>query len=312
MRKSGKGRVLDDPDEWFNGKRKTTSKSAGSGGGITMPTSRKPVAPAQAAKNIINGVKSAQSAKGGAGKSGKSAKKLPQVVVKISGSSKGADKAAAHLNYTGRKGQVELEDEQGNKYLGEEQKGLIKAWQAAGFHDKEATGTKREAFHFVFSMPAGTDPKGLKDAVRNLVQEEFAGHKYFMAQHLDTDKPHCHVLVCATDDRGARLNPRKQDLHNYRVAFVNKLAEQGIEATASRNVSRFKSKGNKKQWKMHKANRDGKPYKSKPLTIQSKAKLEKMNKETMKAYEQYAKKLPTGAVKKTVKELVNTSQDKGR
>ncbi|AKG19472.1 hypothetical protein AAX09_08935 [Moraxella bovoculi] len=87
---------------------------------------------------------------------------------------------------------------------------------------------------------------------------------------------------------------------------------KGIEATASRNVSRFKSKGNKKQWKIHKSNRDGKPYKSKPPSIQSKAKLEKMNKETMKAYEQYAKKLPEGAVKKTIKELVNTSQDKGR
>ena len=309
MRKVGKGKIFDDIDEWFNGNRKTTSKSAGSGGGITMPTSRKPVAPAQAAKNIINGVKSAQSSKGTAGKSGKSAKKLPQVVVKISGSSKGADKAAAHLNYTGRKGQVELEDEQGNKYLGEEQKGLIKSWEAAGFHDKEETGTKREAFHFVFSMPAGTDPKGLKDAVRNLVQEEFAGHKYFMAQHLDTDKPHCHVLVCATDDRGARLNPRKQDLHNYRVTFVNKLAEQGIEATASRNVSRFKSKDNKRQWKMHKATRDGKPYKPK---LPSEKALEKMNKETMKAYEQYAKKLPDGNIKKAAKELISEHQDKGR
>lgn len=308
MRKSGKGRVFDDIDEWFNGKRKTTSKSAGSGGGITMPSSRKPVSPAQTTKNIINGVKSAQSPQGGGSKS----KKLPQVIVKISGSSKGADKAAAHLKYTGRKGQVELEDEQGNKYLGEEQKDLIKSWEAAGFHDKEETGTKREAFHFVFSMPAGTDPKGLKDAVRNLVQEEFAGHKYFMAQHLDTDKPHCHVLVCATDDRGARLNPRKQDLHNYRVAFVNKLAEQGIEATASRNVSRFKSKGNKKQWKIHQANRDGKHYTPKPLSEKSKAKLEKVNKETIKAYEQYAKKLPAGAVKNAVKELVNHNQDRGR
>lgn len=302
MRKSGKGRVFDDIDEWFNGNRKTTSKSAGSGGGITIPSVRKSAPTGQATKNIINGVKSAQ----------KSAKKLPQVVVKISGSSKGADKAAAHLKYTGRKGQVELEDEQGNKYLGEEQKDLIKSWEAAGFHDKEETGTKREAFHFVFSMPAGTDPKGLKDAVKNLVQEEFAGHKYFMAQHLDTDKPHCHVLVCATDDRGARLNPRKQDLHNYRVAFVNKLAEQGIEATTSRNFSRFKSKNNKKQWKLHKANRDGTPYKPKPPSNKSRVNLEKMNKETIRAYEQYTKKLADGAVKRAVTELVGNNQDKGR
>lgn len=296
MRKAGKGKIFDDIDEWFNGNRKTTSKSAGSGGGITIPSARKPVVPSQATKNIINGVKSAQSSKGVS----KAAKKLPQVVVKISGSSKGADKAAAHLSYTGRKGSVELEDEQGNKYLGDEQKGLIKSWQAAGFHDKEETGTKREAFHFVFSMPAGTDPKGLKDAVRNLVQEEFAGHKYFMAQHLDTDKPHCHVLICATDDRGARLNPRKQDLHNYRVAFVNKLAEQGIEATTSRNVSRFKQKGSKKQWKIHNAERTGKPYTPKPPSKQSQNKFKEVNENTRKGYEQAAKNLPQGEVKKAV------------
>ncbi|MFL1731773.1 MULTISPECIES: hypothetical protein [Moraxella] len=81
---------------------------------------------------------------------------------------------------------------------------------------------------------------------------------------------------------------------------------KGIEATANRNVSRFKSKGNKKQWKIHKSNRDGKPYKSKPPSIQSKAKLEKMNKETMKAYEQYAKKLPAGTVKMPLKNWLIT------
>jgi hypothetical protein len=59
-------------------------------------------------------------------------------------------------------------------------------------------------------MPSGTNPDGLKSAVRNLVNEEFSGHKYFMAQHLDTDSPHVHVLVCATDDRGQDLTHVKQ------------------------------------------------------------------------------------------------------
>lgn len=36
MRKSGKGKIFDDIDEWFNGNRKTISKSAGSGGSITI------------------------------------------------------------------------------------------------------------------------------------------------------------------------------------------------------------------------------------------------------------------------------------
>ncbi|UNU73375.1 hypothetical protein LU293_00205 [Moraxella nasovis] len=79
-------KLFDDIDEWFNGNRKTTSKSAGSGGSVTLPKIRKPTPKPQAIKNIINGAKSAK--KGVANKGGK---KLPQVVVKISGSSKGAE-----------------------------------------------------------------------------------------------------------------------------------------------------------------------------------------------------------------------------
>ena len=216
---------FDSIDEWFNGTRVKTKKSKGAGGGYTA-TSKRPVN----SSPKTNTLKAVQATN----------KKLPQVMVKISGASKGADKAQAHVNYIGRKGEIEVENQDGEKFKGEDQKELLKAWAAMGMHREDKTGTRKEAFHFVFSMPSGTNPDGLKSAVRNLVNEEFAGHKYFMAQHLDTDSPHVHVLVAATDDRGARLNPRKTDLHNYRVQFVNKLAEQGIEATASRRVHRFK------------------------------------------------------------------------
>lgn len=60
-------------------------------------------------------------------------KKLPQVVVKISGSSKGANKAQAHADYIGRNGKVEIEDQDGNKYKGKnEQKSCwVLGWQWA-------------------------------------------------------------------------------------------------------------------------------------------------------------------------------------
>lgn len=235
-------KAFDSPENWFNKSSKKTKKSSGAGGGKTSNSSRRPTPPKAKTGNVAKAVK---------------AKPPPQAMVKISGSSKGADKAQAHINYIGRKGDVEIENERGEKFKGKDQKDLIKAWQAMGMNDKHDNGKKREAFHIVFSMPKGTNEQGLKTAVKNMVDEEFAGHKYFIAQHKDTDNPHCHVLLQATDDRGARLNPRKADLHNYRVAFVEKLAEQGIEATASRAVHRFKLQQSKKQSVIHKNAREG-------------------------------------------------------
>ena len=244
-------------------------------------------------------------------------KKLPQVVVKISGSSKGANKAQAHADYIGRNGKVEIEDQDGNKYKGKnEQKELLGAWSAMGMHDKHETGSRREAFHFVFSMPNGTNPIAMKTAVKNLVKEEFDGHKFFMAQHLDTDSPHVHVLLNATNDKGERLNPRKQDLHNYRVAFVAKLKEQGIEATATRRIHQFKYKDNKRQGVIHKDERMGiKQNNKKPTASQLKT-IQATHKDIAKQYQAYVDNLPSdqAKLKAEIKKLVENRavKDRGR
>lgn len=242
-------------------------------------------------------------------------KKLPQVVVKISGSSKGANKAQAHADYIGRNGKVEIEDQDGNKYKGKnEQKELLGAWSAMGMHDKHETGSRREAFHFVFSMPKGTNPDAMKTAVRNLVKEEFDGHKFFMAQHLDTDSPHVHVLLNATNDKGERLNPRKQDLHNYRVAFVAKLKEQGIEATATRRIHQFKYKDNKRQGVIHKDERTGiKQGDKKPTASQLKT-IQATHKDIAKQYQAYVDNLPSNQaeLKTEIKKLVENRVVKNR
>ena len=294
-------KIYDDPDYWFAGTPKKTKKSASSGGMPSFSAVRPNYNAKKTALNVIKGVN----------------KKLPQVVVKISGSSKGANKAQAHADYIGRNGKVEIEDQDGNKYKGKnEQKELLGAWSAMGMHDKHETGARREAFHFVFSMPNGTNPEAMKEAVKNLVKEEFDGHKFFMAQHLDTDSPHCHVLLNATNDKGERLNPRKQDLHNYRVAFVAKLKEQGIEATATRRIHQFKYKDNKHQGVIHKDERMGIKQNNKKPTVSQLKTIQATHKDIAKQYQAYADNLPSNQakLKAEIKKLVESRavKDKGR
>lgn len=294
-------KIFDNPDYWFSGTPKKTKKSSSSAGIPSTRASRN-YSSKQTALNIVKGVNN----------------KLPQVVVKISGSSKGANKAQAHLNYIGRKGNVEVEDQNGNKYKGSEQKELLGAWKAMGMHNEHETGTRKEAFHFVFSMPKGTNPEAMKQAVKNLVAEEFNGHHYFLAQHLDTDSPHVHVLVNATNDRGERLNPRKRDLHNYRVNFVNKLAEQGIQATATRRIHQFKYVGNTRQNVLHRNYRTGMTGQgSRKPTSQQMKNIKKTHQDIAEKYKSYVSQLPAeqAELKREIQKLVKDKvkeQDKGR
>lgn len=292
-------KIYDNPDYWFSGTSSKTKKSKSSGGVATLKYYRSSFDSKKIAINIIKGVN----------------KKLPQVVVKISGSSKGANKAQSHLDYIGRNGKIEIEDQDGNKYINKaEQRLLIGAWQAQGMHDKHETGARREAFHFVFSMPKGTNAEAMKQAVRNLLQEEFDGHQYFMAQHLDTDSPHVHVLVNATNLKGERLNPRKQDLHNYRVNFVEKLREQGIEATATRRIYRFKSQDNKKQGVLHKNERTGGGQDNKKTTSSQATSIKSTHDDVAFKLKTYADSLSVeqGELKTEIKKLINgrDSRDK--
>lgn len=295
--------TFDNPDEWFNGTVKKTGKSAGAAGGFTVPSFRKVSSSNETKTKTLNAIKATNANK-------------PQVMVKITGSSKGTDKAQAHAKYIGRNGKIEIENELGEKFKGrDEQKELLKAWEALGLHTTNKTGTRKEAFHIVFSMPQGTNPDGLKTAVKNLVQDEFSGHKYFMAQHLDTDSPHVHVLLSATDDRGARLNPRKADLHNYRVQFVQKLAEQGIEATASRKIHRFNYKDNKPQGIVKRDERRGYEKGQTKPNYESKRKIDKAHNQVKEFYKEYESKLPENQteLKSEINKLIKSQEkDKGK
>ena len=163
--------------------------------------------------------------------------RAPQVMVKVTGGGRGMGVIRAHMNYIDREGDG-LIDQAGDRHQGREaRRELARQWAREGTPIPERSD-RREAFNIMWSMPAGTDSRKLLAAVQALAARRFAGHKYVMALHTHQANPHVHLLVRAESDTGVRLNPRKADLHEWRMEFAAELRERGIAAAASRQAAR--------------------------------------------------------------------------
>jgi hypothetical protein len=100
------------------------------------------------------------------------------------------------------------------------------------------TSDRKEAHHVLLQMPAGTDGQKVLPAARAFARGEFQGHRYAMVLHEHQSTPHVHLIVRTEADDGRRLNPRKADLHRWRMRFAHELRQLGVEAAASRQRTR--------------------------------------------------------------------------
>ncbi|WDU48978.1 relaxase/mobilization nuclease domain-containing protein [Taylorella equigenitalis] len=194
--------------------------------------------------------KKTYSPKRGTFKSGKSAvknlvyasKKSPEVTVKVTrpkgNSAKTIKGVKNHLDYISRNGKLELEDKNGNKHLGKGvTKAITKNWNEIGLIKDEAN--RKQHLSIVLSMPKGTDKEALYKASTNFAKDLFSdNHEYVLALHTDTETPHVHLAVTMMGHNGTRLNPRKNDLFEWRVLFAEKLRNEGIECCATKRVHR--------------------------------------------------------------------------
>ena len=95
----------------------------------------------------------------------------------------------------------------------------------------------------VFSMPAGTPPKKVLEAVRNFAREEFAlKHRYAMVLHTDEPHPHVHMIIKAVSEQGERLHIRKATLREWRREFARHLRALGVAANATERAVRGNSR----------------------------------------------------------------------
>jgi hypothetical protein len=187
---------------------------------------------------------------------GRTVRRTPEVMVKVlSKDSNNVRSVARHLNYIGRRGDLELETDDGDYIQGKDAgQRLVEDWDLdldQDRRDSKLMGITRRApklvHKIILSMPPGTPAKGVLEAARNFAREEFAlKHRYALVLHTDEPHPHVHLVAKAVSEQGGRLNIRKATLREWRREFARHLRDQGIAANSTERAVRGESRTHKK------------------------------------------------------------------
>jgi hypothetical protein len=183
-------------------------------------------------------------------------RRTPEAVVKVLPRASNDFKAVGkHLDYIGRKGELELETDDGEFLSGRIGKDLLDDWdldlddlrRQATLAAKKGRKSPKLVHKLLFSMPPGTPPDKVLGAVRNFAREEFWGqHRYAFVLHTDEAHPHVHLVLKAVNEQGMRFNIKKATLRHWRSEFARNLRMLGVEANATERAVRGESKKAKK------------------------------------------------------------------
>lgn len=174
--------------------------------------------------------------------------RAPEAVVKVLPRHSNDLKAVGkHIDYIGRRGDLDLESDDGERLRGRVGAVLLEDWDL-DIDDARRQGdltaaTKRNppklVHKLMFSMPPGTPPQKVLKAVRNFAREEFYGqHRYAMVLHTDEPHPHVHLVLKAVSEQGVRLNIKKATLRHWRAQFARNLRLLGVAANATERAVR--------------------------------------------------------------------------
>lgn len=163
----------------------------------------------------------------------------PEVVVKVTGRQKGASHVKAHLDYIGRKGEIDIETRDG-EILTSKDDVIDRATEWSDTVQWRSRPTV-SSVSMIFSMPEGTDPDRVLGAVRGVAHAELSdNHDYVLALHTDTPRPHVHLTIQAEGLDRTRFNPRPVQLNRFREVFARELRARGIAAEATPRRARGK------------------------------------------------------------------------
>jgi len=178
-------------------------------------------------------------------------RRVPEVMVKVSGGARTVAGVERHVDYIGREGRLGLEADTGDHLDGKGfERNLTEDWDLdLEAHERQTERSIRGrkppklVHNIIFSMPPGTPPDKVLEAVRRLALNEWQfKHRYAMALHTDDDHPHVHVVVKAVSERGERLNIKKATLRSWRQQFAANLRELGVAANATERAVRGQTK----------------------------------------------------------------------
>jgi hypothetical protein len=183
-------------------------------------------------------------------------RRTPEAVVKVLSRASNDLKAVGnHLDYIGRKGELELETDDGDRVSGRIGNDLLEDWdldidnvrRQATLAATKGRQPPRLVHKLMFSMPPGTPSDKVLSAVRNFAREEFWGqHRYAFVLHTDEPHPHIHLVLKAVSEEGVRLNIKKATLRYWRAEFAQNLRLLGVEANATERAVRGQGMKSKK------------------------------------------------------------------
>ena len=184
-------------------------------------------------------------------------RRTPEVMIKVL-SRGGQDLKAVrrHLDYLRdrEEGELAIETDDGERLTGSGvARNLTEDWNLDLQEHRQRSDLDGRGRHstklvhkLMFSMPAGTPPKKVLEAVKNFAREEFAlKHRYLMVLHTDEPHPHVHMVVRAVSEQGERLHIRKATLRGWREEFARHLRALGVPANATERAVRGQSRSPK-------------------------------------------------------------------
>ena len=182
-------------------------------------------------------------------------RRTPEVMVKVTGGGIRRGAVAAHLSYISRKGQLEIETDEGERIDKKAQQGLLRDWHlelSPGQYRKAKEGkppprTVKLTHNIVLSMPRPTPHEKVLSAAKTFAREKFAlKHRYALVLHTHQEHPHVHLVVKAEGHDGRRLHIDKAMLREWREDFARLMRAQGVAANATPRVVRGRNKASTK------------------------------------------------------------------
>lgn len=184
-------------------------------------------------------------------------RRTPEVMVKVL-SRGGQDLKAVrrHLDYLRdrKEGELAIETDDGDRLRGPGvSKSLVEDWNLDLQEHRQRSDLDGRGRHstklvhkLIFSMPPGTPPQKVLEAVKNFARQEFAlKHRYALVLHTDEPHPHVHMVVKAVSEQGVRLHIRKATLRGWRAEFARHLRALGVPANATERAVRGESRSTK-------------------------------------------------------------------
>jgi hypothetical protein len=169
-------------------------------------------------------------------------RRAPQVMVKVTKPTFGAAHTYQNMTYISRNCEEEIFDQDGSLLVRNvELERLADDWhqQNQDAYDGERRYRGPDARRMQFSMPAGTDPIILRNAVSATARHVFGDRfDYVYALHTDRPHPHVHLTVRAVSHDGQALRINKDDLLYLRRAMALALRVRGVEADATPQKAR--------------------------------------------------------------------------